>query len=72
MAPTIGELADEFAGRAKVAKLNVIENGNLAQKYNIQGVPTILIFRNGEVVNEIVGGRPKVELVDKLNLAINP
>ncbi len=67
IAPLIDELATEFEGKAKVAKLNVDDNGVTAQKYQITTIPTLLIFKNGEVVDKVSGAVPKAELVKKLN-----
>ncbi|RDV82513.1 thioredoxin [Ammonifex thiophilus] len=63
MAPVVEEVAREFAGRLKVAKLNVDENMSLAQRYGIRGIPTLLFFREGKVVAQEVGYTPKETLV---------
>jgi len=65
--PTIEKLAAEFTGKVKVAKLNVDENQATAQKYNIMSIPTMKFFKNGEAVEEIIGGQPESVLRDKLN-----
>ena len=69
IAPHLETLADEYAGRAKVVKLDVDHNQNTAAKYGIRGIPTLLLFRNGEVVDNIVGNpgsiRPLKDLVDR-------
>ena len=62
VAPAIDELAADFAGRLKVVKVNVDDNINAAQKYNIRSIPTILLFRGGEVVDTKLGALPKAEL----------
>ena len=59
VSPIIEELADDFAGRAVVGKLNVDDNRQTATQYQIQSIPSVLIFRNGEVVERIVGAQPK-------------
>jgi len=57
--PTIDELATEYAGRAKVGKVNVDEAGQLAGQYGIQSIPTVLIFVNGKVVKQMIGAKHK-------------
>ena len=63
IAPIVDQLAEEFDGKIKVAKLNVDENSELASRYQVMSIPTLLLFRNGKVVNQMVGARPKGELV---------
>ena len=70
IAPVVNELADDFAGRAKVAKVNVDEAPALAQKYGIQAIPTFLYFRDGRVVDQVMGGAPKRDLAAKLDKLI--
>ncbi len=62
VAPIVEDLADEFAGRLKVAKLNVDDNRATAARYGIMSIPTLLLFQGGEVKNRLVGYRPKPEL----------
>jgi thioredoxin 1 len=57
--PVVEELAKEFAGRFKVAKLNTDENQETAMKYGIMSIPTLAIFHNGDVVDGVVGAVPK-------------
>ena len=66
IAPIVDQLADEFDGKVKVAKLNVDENSELAARYQVSSIPSLLLFRNGKVVNQMVGARPKGELVKVL------
>jgi len=66
IAPVIEELASEFEGKAKVAKLNVDENPHISMAYGIRSIPTLLIFKNGEVVDQIVGALPKNVIAEKL------
>ena len=66
VAPTVHQLAQEFAGRALVAKLNVDENPQTARRYNIMGIPALLIFQNGQVVDQIMGAQPIHVLREKL------
>src|ERR1044071_8497328 len=59
MTPTIDSLASEFAGRVKIGKLNVDHNNGVASRYQIRGIPTLLLFKNGKVVEQMVGARSK-------------
>ncbi len=59
IAPIVEEIAEEMAGRAKVVKVNTDENPNLAMKYGIRAIPTIMVFKNGRVVDTRVGVQPK-------------
>jgi thioredoxin 1 len=68
LAPTVGEIATAYAGKLKVVKLNVDESMNTAGKFNIRGIPTLLIFKGGQVADQIVGAVPKdqiTKIVDK-------
>lgn len=67
MAPVIEQVAEEFAGRVKVGKLNVDENRELTARFGIKGIPTLLFFKDGKVVAQEVGFTPKETVVDKLN-----
>ncbi len=62
IAPTVEELAKEYTGKLKVAKLNTDENPEIASKYKIMGIPTIIFFKNGEKVDQVVGAVPKSQL----------
>ena len=57
IAPAVDAVADEFAGRAKVFKLNVDENPEIAGRYGVQSIPTLIVFKGGQKVNELVGGQ---------------
>ena len=59
LAPTVAEIAIEYSGKLKVVKLNVDENMNSAGRFQIQSIPTLLIFKNGQVADQIVGNLPK-------------
>ncbi len=72
VAPIVEELADEYAGRVKVVKLNADENVNTAASQGIRALPTLLLFRNGQRVAEIVGFRPKSDLQRVLEKALTP
>jgi thioredoxin 1 len=66
IAPIIDQLADEFDGKVKIAKINVDENRDLAVRFKVMSIPTLLLFKDGEVVNQVIGARPKAELVKLL------
>ncbi len=55
LSPTIDQIAQDFAGRAKVVKLNVDDNRETSAKYGIRGIPTLLLFKNGELRDQVVG-----------------
>ena len=59
IAPTMEQIADQYSGRAKVVKLNVDENGSTSFKYNIKGIPTLLLFKGGVIKDQIVGATSK-------------
>ncbi|MDA8171098.1 MAG: thioredoxin [Nitrospiraceae bacterium] len=67
IAPTVEELAGEYAGKLKVAKLNTDENPDVASKYKIMGIPTLIFFKGGEKVDQIVGAVPKPQLKAKID-----
>jgi thioredoxin 1 len=62
LAPTVAEIATQYAGKLKVVKLNVDENMNAAGRFNIRGIPTLLIFKGGQVADQIVGAVPKDQI----------
>jgi thioredoxin 1 len=67
IAPTVEEIAKEYEGKVKVCKLNTDENPDIASKYKIMGIPTIIFFKNGENVDQVVGAVPKPQLMAKLD-----
>ena len=67
LAPTVAEIAHDYAGKVKVAKLNVDEAINSAGRFNIRGIPTLLLFKNGQVVDQIVGAVPKDQITKVLD-----
>ncbi len=62
VAPTLEKLAGEYAGRLRIAKLNVDENPRTAQSYQVSGIPTLLFFKNGRLVDRVVGALPERQL----------
>lgn len=66
IAPIVDELAVEYAGKVKVCKLDVDNNQNTAMKYGIRSIPMLLFFKNGEVVDSILGAVPRNTIVNKL------
>jgi thioredoxin 1 len=66
LAPVIEELAGEYKGRVKVGKLDIDDNQATAQKFQIRGVPTVLLFQNGKVVDQMVGVAPKSKFQNML------
>lgn len=65
--PIVDELAKEYAGKLKVGKLNVDSNGKTSIKYGIMSIPSLLFFKRGQVVDQMVGAAPKNSLVERLN-----
>ena len=69
--PLVEELSSEYEGKAVVGKLNVDENPGVASKYGIRSIPTLLVFKGGEVVDKIVGAVPKTMLAQKIDAQLN-
>ncbi|WDF46780.1 thioredoxin [Chryseobacterium sp. KACC 21268] len=67
LGPIIEEVANDFEGRALVGKVDVDNNQQISVDYGIRNIPTVLIFKNGEVVDKIVGVAPKEVIAEKLN-----
>jgi thioredoxin 1 len=65
--PIVEELSKEYEGRAKVGKMNVDHNPNIPMKYGIRSIPTLLVFKGGELVDKVVGAVPKTNIVSKLD-----
>jgi len=72
MAPTIDAVAQEYAGKLKVGKLDVDSNINTAGRYNIRGIPTLLLFKDGQVVEQRVGAVGKSEVVRMVEAHVAP
>ncbi len=68
VAPILDEIAEEQDGVVKITKLNVDENPGVAQRYGVMSIPTMLLFRNGEVEKRIVGAKGKAQLMAELGL----
>lgn len=66
IAPLLDQLAAESAGRYKIAKLNVDENPRTAGQFNIRSIPTLLIFKNGKLVDQLIGAQPKPAIAARL------
>lgn len=66
IAPVIDELANDYSSQAKICKLDVDNNQQTAMQFGIRSIPTILIFKGGEVVDTIVGAVPKEQILNKL------
>jgi len=67
LAPVIEQLAEDFEGKATICKVNVDENGDLATKYGIRSIPTIIYFKDGQLVETKVGGSSKEDLTYQIN-----
>lgn len=70
IAPMIGEIAVEYKDKLKVCKLNVEEAPQVASNYGIMNIPTMLIFKSGEIVDKITGAVPKNDLITKINMHV--
>lgn len=70
MGPVVEELSQEYAGKAVVGKLNVDENPDVPTNHNVRGIPTFLFFKNGELVDKVVGAQTKKFLQDKIEAHI--
>ncbi len=63
LAPTVEQIADEYEGKLKVGKLDVDANSALSAKFSIRGIPTLLLFKDGQVKEQLVGAVPKATIV---------
>ena len=62
IAPMLGEIADEYVGKVKIAKLNIDDNPKTPQRFNVRGIPTLILFKNGQVEGQKVGALRKSDL----------
>jgi len=67
LGPTIDQLANDFEGKSSIGKLNVDDHPSLAAKYGVSSIPSVLVFKNGEVIETLVGLRPKDAYASVLN-----
>jgi thioredoxin 1 len=67
MAPVVEELSEDYSGKVLFGKINVDENQNLAQRYGVMSIPTFLVIKDGEVVEKLVGGLSKEQLVEVID-----
>lgn len=70
ISPILEELAKEYEGKVSIAKVNVDENGDIAGRYGVMSIPNLVLFKNGEVVKQVVGFQPKNQLQALLNSVI--
>ena len=70
ISPVVDELAKEYAGRVRIAKLNVDENPATPSQYSVRGIPTLILFKGGKVLEQIVGAVPKTRLVAMIEKAL--
>lgn len=66
IAPTLEELAKDYDGKIKVVKMNVDDNPSTPGKYGVRGIPTLILFKGGEIVDQLVGAIPKAQIKDLL------
>ena len=66
LGPTIDALADQYEGKVKVYKLNVDENPDAAQRFRVRGIPTVVLLKDGQVVDQLVGNQPKDSFVNAI------
>ncbi len=62
IAPTLAQIAQEYSGKLKIVKLNVDENMNSSSRFNVRSIPTLLVFKGGQVADQIVGAVPKEQI----------
>ncbi|HEY7139554.1 MAG TPA: thioredoxin [Methylomirabilota bacterium] len=67
IAPTLDELAQEYAGRVTIAKVNVDEHPGLAARFQVRSIPTLLIFKGGQVIDQVIGAVPKAQIKKRLD-----
>jgi len=67
IAPILEEIATEQAGRVKIAKLNIDENLDVTRRFEVMSIPTLLLFKNGEAVQRLIGAKPKGQLLQEIS-----
>ena len=67
IAPAVDEIASEYQGKLKVVKLDVDQYGEVSGRYNVLGIPTLLLFKGGQVVEKMVGARPKAAMIASIS-----
>ncbi|MGB9588244.1 MAG: thioredoxin [Armatimonadota bacterium] len=67
IAPSVDAIAEEYSGKLKVLKVNVDKEPTLAGLYGVMSIPTLILFKNGEVVEQITGAMPKQKIVDRIS-----
>ncbi len=70
VAPLVEELADEYSGKVRFFKLNTDDNVEVASKYGIRSIPTLMVFKGGEIVDQLIGFRPKSDLKRSVDKAL--
>ena len=71
VAPIVEELADEYQGKMKFVKLNTDDNGDTAMRFSIRSIPTLMLFKGGETVGQIIGFRPKSDLKKSIDSVLS-
>ena len=70
IAPIVTELADEYAGKAKICKMDVDTSQQIAAEFGIRSIPTLLLFKHGKVVDQVIGAVPKSQITEKLDAIV--
>ena len=70
IAPLVGQVADEYQGKVKVGTIDIDDSPGIAQRFGIKGVPTLFVFKGGEVVGKMVGAAPKKNIADLVQRAL--
>jgi len=71
IAPLVAEIATEFTGKIRVVKMNVDENPSTPGRYGVRGIPTLILFKDGQVVDQLVGAVPKNQITDLINKGLS-
>jgi len=67
IAPVVDEIATDYKGKVKVGKINVDEQNELAEKFRIMSIPTLIVFKNGQIAESVMGARSKESIAEMLN-----